>query len=729
MQADFNDLWPRIAPFMRCDLLSLSQEMVEKYKTVAFQALTVWARQYALMLVRGNSVKASDLFYPFATFDDAVAYRTDPLFMNGISTRKVLKSIDMCRQLHQISETSSDVSKKQSTVDRRARLSRISYLLRLSEGSGEFSALASRRGSTFEAVQTQVSDGDGGDGEEILIYMKIADDDTLLENTVSWQAKQRMKMITDIMGYVYIGSREGKGGEWFCRKVSEIEILTLVLGGDTGTLSEFPYDAEGLKLYEVCRAEEMRKTFKTRADKFAYTEDVPCPDGRMPGELSELYHHEEALRSRVVPKPNSVEVLAAEDNPRLDEHSSSLPMIHLNTIETLLNYPRRIAEMVTPRECGIDFAILKSAGLITDRYGLGGNGPRVFPPPAMGTASCFTEELANDAMSRVLAMLSFAFTHNKNALRMMVLTMMKLGSLQNTTRKAVATANNFIRSSLLYWRGHDNRRFGQSNKFIDTLGVEDVLVSILSELADAKSYIALACSCRHLHKRDTLRAALPTLRTEIMIGPGFPGTIPGSLDGPPTIRTDTLVQFDTAFGYYCPNVDGPDDWHPMNFRHFFGTGGAAESDSIRVTLVYDEPGHSVVHNVRQPVIRMGSNSGNKIKGSFSIDNMRTPVKILTTSLSVNPVPRTTYDDSVHHWEDAVAKHPTAHNRNRLQEHKVMRDRNKRLQCMRVRILVQLQDRKMEAISGPFKVVCNLTKAKKKLHHEEENAEKRARQNP
>eukprot|EP00966_Prymnesium_polylepis_P008143 187650-Prymnesium_polylepis.2 len=90
-----------------------------------------------------------------------------------------------------------------------------------------------------------------------------------------------------------------------------------------------------------------------------------------------------------------------------------------------------------------------------------------------------------------------------------------------------------------------------------------------------------------------------------------------------------------------------------------------------------------------------------------------PVRILTTSRSVNPVARATYDAIVSRWEGLVAEKNTIYARKRLEEAKVVRDRNRTQQCMRVQIIAERNGHTLRAISEPFVVVANLTKAKKK----------------
>ena len=64
-------MWLSIAPAIRADIFTggLTDVTVASYKNITFQALTVWARQYAHMLVDSINprTKAKDIFYPFAT--------------------------------------------------------------------------------------------------------------------------------------------------------------------------------------------------------------------------------------------------------------------------------------------------------------------------------------------------------------------------------------------------------------------------------------------------------------------------------------------------------------------------------------------------------------------------------------------------------------------------------------------------------------------------------------
>jgi hypothetical protein len=105
--------------------------------------------------------------------------------------------------------------------------------------------------------------------------------------------------------------------------------------------------------------------------------------------------------------------------------------------------------------------------------------------------------------------------------------------------------------------------------------------------------------------------------------------------------------------------------------------------------------------------------GDKVTGEFTIDNLYTPIKVLTTSSSVNPVRKTVYTDAIAHWEAVVAERPTNYARKRLQCAKDALERNTKQQCLRVRTIIEKAGRTMTAISDPFASVANLTKEKTK----------------
>ena len=63
------------------------------------------------------------------------------------------------------------------------------------------------------------------------------------------------------------------------------------------------------------------------------------------------------------------------------------------------------------------------------------------------------------------------------------------------------------------------------------------------------------------------------------------------------------------------------------------------------------------------------------------------------------------------WEGIVSTQRTAYARKRLEEVTVVRDRNKTQQCMRVRIVLERNGCTLQAISDPFVVVANLSKAR------------------
>lgn len=806
VEQEFNNLWPCIAPTLRESLLkNVVNYDVGEYKTMFFNALTVWARQYAHMMVEplNPSVKAGDVFYPFASAADAKARRTDPMFSEGVNPLETVKRVRCLMQLHQVSARCAIPLQQrnmrpdrrreamactecgnESTADRRARLSRVSYLEMCGERAKRFSEFALLgRWATWNMVQEPTSDGNDSVGGQAVIYMRVSgcvvDEEKVTLDTARtesvedpndiwewsseiaclnseqclmeelkrdyeqraarvfgvssgpirerervkeitadiarckkkleieyvrigrWIVKKRLEMFREV-GYAYVGDRDGAGdGGWFCRIVPAVELAAIA-----EMSAEVDAENTRLRSYEVSRAKDICSTLQRRAEKFAK------PHERCRGECKmhltaqpyyELYHYEEALRCKV--RTGHV----AEDAPRPPQHAPSLPKIDQDTLDTLLEFPYQMNGITTPCESDIDSALVERAGLTHGLYQF--NYPGYEAPSVITTKSEFTNEVANDAITRVMKVMVYMVANSRSARKAIVYAMSKLIKLQLTTTRAIAVANSFIQSSDAFWR---TVREGQPwCGLLETLAAEDVLVGVLSHLYDAECYIALATTCKQFSKNCVLRWALPRLRTNVMTGPMFPGTIE-PVDGVSTIRTNMLVGFNTEFGFYKPRLDGTDQWISLNMEKFTG-GCAPGGGSVRVLLVYDEPQCPAVCKKCEPVLRMGTSIGNKQTGTFEIDNdkMHTPVKILTTSRSVNPIPKAVYDDMVALRQQALASSPTSYARKRLAEAVAARDRNKDQQCMRVRIVVERNGHTIQTISDPFVVVGNLTKARKK----------------
>jgi hypothetical protein len=170
-------------------------------------------------------------------------------------------------------------------------------------------------------------------------------------------------------------------------------------------------------------------------------------------------------------------------------------------------------------------------------------------------------------------------------------------------------------------------------------------------------------------------------------------------------------------------MDACDEWVPICLRKF---AGANKETRVTVVLVYDAPGFPAVWS-REAVLRMGMSSGNKATGKFTIDNMHTPIKILTTSSSVNPIQKSVYTDAVSHWEAVLAQEGTVYARKRLEKVRAEYERNQKQQCVRVRIVLEHNGQVMTAISDPFMSVANLTKEKQKEAVKKEKADGAKRQ--
>jgi hypothetical protein len=360
-------------------------------------------------------------------------------------------------------------------------------------------------------------------------------------------------------------------------------------------------------------------------------------------------------------------------------------------------------EIMTPREKGIGYHNMERAGLQIDDY-FGYMGLKRKTP--IVPKDTFTSEVAHEAIKCVMDIISYAIKSNRNALRLIVKNIRKVVNLQRDTRHAIAAANAFIQSSSAFWK--TMREGGEFSAMLEAVAVDDVLVVVLSHLQDTDIYIALSRTCTALNRSEALRGALPRLNTKIMTGEGWPGTL-NSVDGVPKIRKDMLVTFNTKFGFYMPQLDRADVWVAMNPNRCGGD--APGRSSLRVELVYDSPGFPAVRS-REAVLRMGK-EGDKVTGEFTIDNLYTPIKVLTTSSSVNPVRKTVYTDAIAHWEAVVAERPTNYARKRLQCAKDALERNTKQQCLRVRTIIEKAGRTMTAISDPFASVANLTKEKTK----------------
>lgn len=808
MIQQFDNLWPCIGPSLRSDLMTSTPDLINKYKVVTFQALTIWARQYSCMIVQPRPAKKpSDMYYPLVPLGTGRLNVTDPMYSEGIDPLKTVNCVRRVMQLHQ--EAGKDVPDAHLSAsnngveaysDRRERLARYSYLQKCAERVGDFESLVNVPGTygsaTFDVVHERLSDGDGGAGEQTTIWMRVSGC-TLVEGQVTidtskdefmagvacptdevpvsihpewrpvsnllrtihqleqdkrereqeaartfsdprgaeqaktmlkdiasnmqlykgrldehyvrigkWVVRQRLQSFAEV-GYAYVGEREGCGDGWFMRTVSEMETLANALMGEadleSNMFGDVPNDPLELKQYEVLRAREMRATLAQRAKKFLKAHELT-----MGGELhlltAELYHHEEAVRCKVVNNANNTDVLAHEDDPRVPQHAPSLPTINPLSLETLLGYPEKMKALLTPRESNIPFSIMEKAGVEQDRYNFGYTG--VHLQGSLVSKPAFDADVANEAMKRVMNIISYAVTNHRTSLQPIAAAITRLVQVQNGMQKAMAKANAFIRQSHAFWR--QMREGDECSKMLETVAMDDVLVVVLAHLKDPDSYMTLVRTCTALNKSEALRAALPRLKTGIMIGEGHPGTMQ-SVDGVPKVRKDMLVMFHTTFGFYKPQIDGSEEWVSLCLRKF---AGANMETSVMVELVYDTTGFPVIRS-REAVLRMGMGSGNKATGRFTIDHMNTPVKILTTSGSVNPVPKTVYSDAVAHWEAVVAQQGTMFARKCLEKARAEYDRNKKQQCMRVRIILEHDGQRMTAISEPFMSVANLTKEKRK----------------
>ena len=520
-----------------------------------------------------------------------------------------------------------------------------------------------------------------------------------------WMVKKRLKMLAEV-GYSYVGTRDERGGGWFVRTVSDQEMLSNALSSTAyvflGTFGDFPEDPAELKKYELARGKGLRATLWNRSKRFLKFHEI-VGESELSLSTSELYHYEEAVRCKSVKNASSVDLLAMEDEPRAPKHAPSLPKIDPVVIETLLSYSATMKEIKTPREKSIPYNMMERAGLQVDDY-FGYTGPQ--RQHSIVSRDTFTSDVAHEAIKCVMNIISYAVKSNRHALRSIVTNITKVVNLQRDTRDAITAANAFIQSSSAFWK--TMREGEECSAMLETVAVDDVLVVVLSHLVDTGVYMALSRTCTALNRSEALRGALPRLQTKIMTGDGCPGTI-NSVDGVPKVRKDMLVTFNTTFGFYKPQLDGADEWVAINVNRCGGD--APGHSSVRVELVYDSPGFPAVRS-REAVLRMGK-AGDKVTGEFTIANLDTPIKVLTTSSSVNPIPKTVYTDAIAHWEAVVAQQPTIYARKRLQGAKDVLERNRKQQCMRVRIIIEKAGNTMTAISEPFVSVANLTKEKTK----------------
>ena len=193
---------------------------------------------------------------------------------------------------------------------------------------------------------------------------------------------------------------------------------------------------------------------------------------------------------------------------------------------------------------------MEKAGLQKDNYCLTYRGPTT---TAIVTKPCFTEEVANDAIMRVMKIVSHAAEKNTIALKLIVAAMSKLVKLQTVTQKAVSAATKFIRESSAFWcmmRAQDT-----TCAFTDTLAVDDVLICVLSHLKDAECYRAVALSCAQFCNSD-VSSFTSSAGTSVMTGPGCPGTTASS-SGVPIIRKDVMVGFVLRMDSTNPTLTAP----------------------------------------------------------------------------------------------------------------------------------------------------------------------------
>jgi hypothetical protein len=752
VEKEFHEVWPYIASVLEDTVCGCK---ATKYKMVVFQALTVWARQYAYMMVESKNrlLKAKDVFYPFANVQDASAGRSNPRFADGLNPMEMANRVRCWMQLHQQKkkrQENTEVTKhnhqdddnnNESTTDRRARLSRASYMDVCAERAKEFSEFAlsqctmfsveveeceskvviymqvlgfvlEERDVTYDTARDEfmksvmcvtssgdvpceevlvsrlsewksienlnvelvklelevheteqradriLSDPTGSDDakklltairEQISLCKKRLEDEHV--RVGRWMVKKRRKMLQEL-GYVHVGARGTFGNGWLMREMSEAECVRDKVVVEKKT-------SEALKHYESKRAWGMYVDFKSRGAALMIPGEVDlCKD--------DLYHYEEALRCRRVAVVESTSE-ASKVGRSEHRHLCSLPMIEERVVDTLTSFNVKMNLVTTPRENCIAWSMRERAGLAKDRYNFG-----PYMPPLLSEivvkSECITDEVANDAMTRVMSIVRYAGETNADALRSLVFALRRVASLQKSTEAAMRIADEFVKASSEFWL--IERSKSDSCRFLDTLEMDDVLISVLFHVNDARSYAAMSRSCVNLHKREALRLALPKLHTTVMTGGGseFRGTAHPPVDcGVPLVRSGTLVGFNTSFGFYRPNVDGPEEWVSLGMRRFSEERSSSGLGTVRVVLVYDDVDFEIIQDKREPVIRMGVSSGDKLTGLFFLDGMNTPVKIFKTSHSLNPVPKKTYDDAVRYWKHVLKSNNSTFARRRLEE--------------------------------------------------------------
>ena len=182
----FDRLWPQIRENMVACRAVSSEAIAENYKAGVKSTLSVWARQYALLMVPSCKLVPKNRFF----FKDTPL--SSPDFLIGVPCASLAKNVERVMQGHQLLRHPET---RESTMDRRARLGRFSYLNVCGERCGDmFIKIVDAGQAKFEKVHEQISDGDGGAGEVTHVWLSIPGFEWIAENVTLASAQDEFMM-------------------------------------------------------------------------------------------------------------------------------------------------------------------------------------------------------------------------------------------------------------------------------------------------------------------------------------------------------------------------------------------------------------------------------------------------------------------------------------------------------------------------------------------------------
>jgi len=782
--AAFGRLWPAIHETLKPHMQKcLSSEHVEeRHRVMLFQAITVWARQYAfLMLETPSSKKPNQLIFPVANRKELLHLGvTDPRFLCGIDPLKLAARARSVMQLHQERvhctlapprpRQGSDcmVNVEESAMQLRGRLARVSYYMERVDDCSTFVEYVESHTSAivFDATHEGLPGVDGGltragttiwinvvheltsadaVGNTVPTRLSCTHDvraltslqdklkelrtqacaeehvplttpcgaqrakeelrvDTLREDDLRRRVVRHMvtarRRLFELVGYTFVGRRDGVDGDrWFKRRMRL---------DDSSACDFMKQVGADLTNYEVRHALRLRLHFMDLAKKYCNTKDQSIIRNTLE-HYPHLHHLEEAKRCATGARPQR----SAVDAPDRRDHQSDVlddhvPTLRQRSIDTLATFAETTVGFLPPREKMVKREKLFHCGMCETKFPLGHFGPVL---DACDDAKEVTPDVVNAAALRVIAIMDWASNHAKRCFVCMVITLMKMLQKHKETMDAVHVVNSFVSKSADYW--DRARRSRRHTNLVEVFSCyDDALLLVMTHTTDVRSLISMACTCKLFYKTDILRASLPTIKTAIPVGSGWAGTldVPGD---PPRIRTNTLIHVYTSFGYTRPSLDGKGEWHELDMREYMPKDTSVTG---KVELVYDEPERTSVHRAHQAVMRMGSNTGNKLTGTFlTIAGCQfiTPIKILIPSHSVKNNFRSNYDSSVLYWNKQYEDDASSLSLRQRTLFTDMRRRNKNQQCFRLKVTFSCGGLTRCTETEPFIAVANLNRVRKK----------------